>query len=181
MDRKIQSRIVAGRNWTCPALEEARTDCPSSLRSQIMQQHPAFFNHGWVPTPSSLQPFREKIDEITPRPTWNADSIDPPSILDLFTDGSCWGPRDALARLASWGVVVATPNRQSDFMPVASGLLPGRYQSVARAELFAALKALEYASNQNRPFRLWVDNQFVVKRLRYFFVRQCSRHQRQQA
>ena len=50
----------------------------------------------------------------------------------------------------------------NDYEPIASGLLPGRYQSITRAELFAAVTAIQYAVHRRKPFRLWIDNAFVV-------------------
>jgi ribonuclease HI len=145
-------------------------ECPMDVRTQILNQPPAFFNHGWVPAPPTLQAYREKLDVIPNTPIQNAEVNLPKGTLDLFTDGACWGPRDALTRLATWGVVVATPHITSDFSPIDSGLLPGRYQSVTRAELYAAIQALLFARRQQQPFRIWVDNQFVVRRLRSFLT-----------
>ena len=49
---------VFHRNWQCQALEEARMECPMDVRTQILNQPPAFFNHGWVPAPPTLQAAR---------------------------------------------------------------------------------------------------------------------------
>eukprot|EP00435_Cladocopium_sp_Y103_P056616 s730_g19.t1 len=158
---------VVHRNWHCDALAQARIECTPEMRSEILAQAPAVFNHGWMPTPQSLQPFRVGLDTI-PTDIQPFERSAPAKELDLFTDGSCLGPRDSLTRLASWGVVKACPGGLSDFQPVASGLLPGRFQSVTRAELYAAIVAVNFAIAESLPFRLWIDNQFVVRRIRFF-------------
>ena len=129
------------RNWRCAALESARLECPQPTRSEIMAMPPATVNHGWIPAPPSLSQFRRGLDRVALEtfPTEHTSQRAQHESIDLFTDGACLGPQDRMSRIASWGVVVSTPAGASDFKPVASGLLPGRYQSITRAELTAAL------------------------------------------
>eukprot|EP00435_Cladocopium_sp_Y103_P036813 s432_g9.t1 len=159
---------VLHRNWHCPALEEARVECPQHIKKMVLDMPPAVQNHGWFPTPSTLLCFRQALGN-TPDTTQDFQHIPhEPQELDLFTDGSCLGPADSLTRVAGWGVVVATPIGESDFAPVSSGLVRGWYQSITRAELQAAISAVSFAVHRSKPFRLWVDSSSVVSRIRQF-------------
>ena len=166
---------VLNRNWHCPALEVARQTCSMPMKTRILAQHPAFYNHGWISTPNALAHFRAQLDDIPAPQLEPGPHHDLPGFLDLFTDGSCLGPRNHLSRLASWRLVAATLQGDSDFRPIAAGLLPGRSQTITRAELLAAVVAIRFAITQNRPYRLWVDNQFVVKRIRAFMSHPMSK------
>eukprot|EP00435_Cladocopium_sp_Y103_P076071 s49_g75.t1 len=163
-----QPDSASHRNWECQALEAARRDCPVATRQAIQQSAPSLFNHGWVARPASLLQFRQSLDKLASEVQFQIPADPHQEVLDLFTDGSCLGPRDPLSRLASWGVVQGVPSVDMDFAPVAAGLLPGRFQTVTRAEMFAAVIACRYANMRQKPFRLWIDNQHVVKCLRHF-------------
>ena len=82
-----------------------------------------------LPAPPTLD-----VPEEGPGPT-NAtkDSV-------FFTDGSAVSPDLPAIRAASWSIVVAHPD--GTFPLVRRGLLPGRIQTIGRAELFAFLVLL---------------------------------------
>lgn len=138
------------------------------MKQQILAQPPAVYNHGWIPAPASLHSFRQMLDPISSGDHSQVKMIPGLSFFDIFTEGSCWGPRGCLTRIASWGLVVADMIGPHDFFPVQSGLLPGRFQSVTRAELYAAIQAVKIAVQLQLPFRLWIDNQYVVRKVRFF-------------
>ena len=56
-----QPDSVTHRNWECPKLEQARGQCDQLTRDIILQQHPAFFNHGWAPFPQTLRTFQTML------------------------------------------------------------------------------------------------------------------------
>lgn len=157
------------RHWECPSLEDARKSMPEHHRQLAMQSHPATFNHGWIPAPAALPYFRQALHNI-PDNTHNLiiPEIVPPT-LDIFTDGSCLNPACKMTRLASWAIVLYTPDNQHDFTPVGASVLPGLIQTITRAELTAVIAALILADRLRKPFRLWIDNDFVVNELRQAF------------
>ena len=76
----------------------------------------------------------------------------------LFTDGSCFNRPVAFSTSASWAVVNATSG-----LVTGHGLLPGVWQSSARAELFAICAALQWIIHFQVAATIWCDSQFVVK------------------
>ena len=157
---------VEHRFWHCPVLEPARKTCPAQVRNAIASMSPATKNHGWLPEPQSLWPFREKLISLPDYSFYPELPEQIPEFLELFTDGCCLKPQSKLCRLGAWGVVVATPGSNQEFVAVASGILKGFHQTVARAELTAAIAAVRTAIKADRKFRLWIDNAYVVKTIK---------------
>ena len=54
------------------------------------------------------------------------------------------------------------PSSMWDFAPIASGCLPGRHQTIVRAELTAAIAAVHDAFLHGHEFCIWSDNARVV-------------------
>ena len=75
----------------------------------------------------------------------------------ICTDGSA-GPSDLPnIRISTWGVVLANTHG-SPFYPLATGVTPGHFHDICRAETFGVLVSLEY----NRACQIHCDNQSVV-------------------
>eukprot|EP00438_Fugacium_kawagutii_P009704 Skav211707 [mRNA] locus=scaffold2852:13650:23301:- [translate_table: standard] len=153
------------RHWECPALEEARK-LTDSMRATILSQPQATYNHGWIPAPRHMKEFCEALQNIPDHTAWHSLPPGPLEVLDLFTDGSCLDSKDSLSRIAAWAVVVATPHSAHEFHLASSGMVPGRLQTVNRAELLAAISAITLAHRLQTPYRLWVDNSLVYKTVR---------------
>ena len=89
-----------------------------------------------------------------------------PSVLDVFTDGSCLFPTCPSLRVASWAVVLGLPFRLDfsalDFQPLAGQPLPGLVQTAYRAELYAIMTALKFAVKVKRGIRIWTDCQSAL-------------------
>ena len=85
--------------------------------------------------------------------------------VHLFTDGGCLFPSIPRFRLASWAFCVASLV-DGTFLPGASGLLEGPFQTSLRAEIRAAIEAIQYAILHRRKFLIWTDNQHVYKRIK---------------
>ena len=124
---------------------------------------------GWFPLPAEIHYFRASLENLpSPVATSIANvrcqcTADGPT--HFFTDGSCLRPKDRFARICGWGVTAAFPDDLWDFRPIASGCLPGRHQTVIRAELTAAAVAAREATQHQLQFCLWSDNQRVVSLL----------------
>eukprot|EP00438_Fugacium_kawagutii_P028090 Skav211003 [mRNA] locus=scaffold1610:94452:115803:- [translate_table: standard] len=76
----------------------------------------------------------------------------------LFTDGAA---TTGLFPMASWGCINASTGQV-----VAAGHVPGLSQTSPRAELYAVIAALEWATCYRITVHLWCDNQKVIDSLR---------------
>ena len=150
------------RNWECEALQDARAHLSQDDRSILLSMHPATYNHGWMPLPPSVSIFRKMLQQ-QPIPEHLHPFPFIPHHLHVFTDGSCENPTDPFTRICSWGVVVADPRDMWQFHAIASGVLPGRCQSIVRAEMLAVHEALVYIWQMQCSATVWIDNQGVLK------------------
>ena len=148
------------RHWECSKLESARKCNPDHLR-EIMKMPDATINHGWIPNPKTLGEYQTMIQQIQDTTGIHTDPPDNTSHIEIFTDGSCKTPANAITRLATWGVVVSG-DPFMEFWPLSSGVVPGLIQTITRAELMAIKSAMLYGVKINGTFRLWTDNQFVL-------------------
>ena len=154
------------RNWECEALSECRSHLSFDQQQAILAMAPATYLQGWFQPPEVLHQFRASLAElpgyeqcILPH---NLVSKSPSEPAHYFTDGSCLRPQDKFARVCGWGVVLASPQDMWNFAPIAAGCLPGRHQTVVRAELTAAAAAVHDAVNKGHSFCVWSDNARVV-------------------
>ena len=151
------------------AVEEVQRDYPHWLAAAVAPVH-------------DLAPFlrlyhqARKPPEVPPLPsTWLGHE---PDVLHVYTDGACCHPAVACARRAAFGVVldqsggrpVAEPGATFDtlchwgllaFLPLQLGLVHG-HQTVARAELLAALQALRAGAAHGKMVVLHTDSAYVV-------------------
>ena len=74
-------------------------------------------------------------------------------ISNIFTDGACTRPVAPELAVAAWGVVNA-----SSGLIVATGHLPGVYQSAPRAELFGLLSAVSWVRVSSANGVIWCDS-----------------------
>ena len=162
----LQEDSLRHRYWECPALDACREKMSRETRADIQCMPIATQLHGWFPAPSSLQPFRHMLDDL---PSYDQCSISQgidhgkhTGPVHYFTDGSCLRPADKFARICGWGVVRACPDDMWSFEPIAAGCLPGRHQTVVRAELLAATSAIHTALMEGHFFCLWTDNARVA-------------------
>jgi ribonuclease HI len=150
------------RHWECPHFADLRTPVPV-LQDLDTSQIDATTCHGWIKTPASILRFRQLLQQISDS---SGVFYTPPSVADnmvftdLFLDGSCAKPTDPFARLATWSVVQWTGLH---FWPIAQGGVPGFRQTSLKAEIYAALAAIKYAVESQKPCRLWIDNSRVFK------------------
>ena len=155
------------RHWTCPALASARTQLTNEQTATVLGMSPATYNHGWFPLPASVHAFNAALRSVPTPPMLERVNTDQVSHLHFFTDGACINPDDHQVRLCSWGVGVSANSDPWTVHPIGNGILQGECQTIARAELFAALEALTAAWEHQCPFSIWCDSQIVVNKLRY--------------
>ena len=155
---------IRHRNWECPHFAFARKHIDGHLRADILEQPPCFHLRGWaVESPehamyrAHLHNLPDCTDSVMPYPTEMDD-------LHLFTDGSCLTPVTQCTRLATWGVCLARLDH-FDFPTVACGPVPGGCHTTLRAEICAAVAAVNYGLHAGKPFTIWVDNNSVFRRL----------------
>ena len=153
------------------------TDAFAAFRAQIdpvvwnlVPHLPEFLTcYGWALRPASWSAYvRSLLSMREPSPDLTLVQIPESGWLDLFTDGSCHGPRVPW-RLASWAVVMADPHDiglmgQGSVVPNASPL-KGLTQTAFRAEVRAALEALRIGAMLKCKVRIWCDCQGVVERV----------------
>lgn len=168
----FQEDSLFHRNWECVKLQTCREHLKPEQREEIKQMDPATFLQGWFPLPDLTFVFRAMLANL---PDYFDCHVDLPSTtqtqdpMHYFTDGSCLRPKDRVARICSWGVVCTNKSDLWSFEAVASGLLPGRHQTVVRSELTAAAAALHAAAMRRHKFCIWTDSQRVFSLLRSLF------------
>lgn len=150
------------RHWECTKLAHARK-CNQQHLAEIMNMPDATVNHGWIPQPQNLRDYHQILQD-TPDTTGQhlLPDDDLSSHFEVFTDGSCRTPANALTRFATWGVVVSS-QQSSEFWPLSSGVVPGVIQTITRAELMAIKSAFRFGARIGGTFRIWTDNQFVFR------------------
>eukprot|EP00438_Fugacium_kawagutii_P026061 Skav206839 [mRNA] locus=scaffold637:186877:191724:- [translate_table: standard] len=152
------------RHVECEHFQRERCLTPAQI-DQLSAMPLATGSHGWFPAPKSLLPFRKKLIMLSDTTDVIHVPAHLPEVVDLFTDGSCLHSTDSYLRLATWGVACATPGGVHDHVTVASGVVPGFHQTVSRAELTGVVAALHLVLAVQRPFRLWIDNLYVWRKL----------------
>eukprot|EP00435_Cladocopium_sp_Y103_P071758 s627_g38.t1 len=166
----LQEDSLFHRNWECAALDKCRKHLSKEQREALLSMTPATFLQGWFPLPSRVHVFRKRLRNL---PEYHECFV-PYAMRPImctkgpthfFTDGACLRPKDRFARLCSWGVTRSTPDDMWSFCPVASGCLPGRHQTVVRAEITAATAALRAAAQEGHALCIWSDNQRTVTAL----------------
>ena len=160
------------RHWECPFFQHCRALSAEQIQT-IVQMPPAVAAHGWMPEPPSLRIFQQLCLQIPDEHDQFVDPPELPEMLECFTDGACLAPTSPVGRLASWGVVLGDPAKET-FHPISNGLVPGWTQTSLRGEAWAAVSAMQYAITRDRPIRIWCDNDQVVSRIRRFQTKSCK-------
>ena len=152
------------RHWKCPHTKQSRDLIPVEHLETIYQQPSCFQERGWCIEPPCVREFRATLCSI---PDTSGEFHLPahfPDEFDCFTDGAAKDPGRPSTRLATWGWVLGDLTLQTCW-PLADGGVPGLWQSVVRAEIFAVLSVTRFISRYPRRTRIWCDNQLVVDRL----------------
>ena len=155
------------RFWQCYHFSWARANIPDHLFAELVDLPEAVTCHGWALRPSTDSEWWAYFANLMPPARF--PRVDLPPHVHLFTDGSCQCQHDESMRFASYAVLMADPTQLDDFSScqvVESGPLPGLLQSAVRAEIFAALRAVEFAAANRAAITLWTDCAAVVRKLR---------------
>ncbi|CAK9004852.1 Retrovirus-related Pol polyprotein from type-1 retrotransposable element R2, partial [Durusdinium trenchii] len=101
----------------------------------------ALSHHGWTPANERIPRFHDELERLVDAPVlWQCEP-DGSGVQHIFTDGSWQLPSHPIGQLSSWACELANTTQI-----LASGLLPGRWQGIARAELYAVLQSLLWAA-----------------------------------
>jgi len=153
------------RLWDCPATQHLRDVLPLDFLASVASLPAVVVEHGWTWRPSLATAWLQYLDSID-REVHFTPCGSLPSVLDVFTDGSCLFPTCPSLRVASWAVVLGRPFQldfcPSDFIPLAGQPLPGLIQTAYRAELYAIMAALRFAAKTRRGIRIWTDCQSAL-------------------
>ena len=117
----------------------------------------ALSHHGWTPANEWIPRFHDELERLNAVPvTWQCEP-NGRGVQHIFTDGSCQLPSHPIGQLSSWACELANTTQI-----VAGGLQPGRWQGIARAELYAVLQSLLWAAFHVVPIHIYSDSAFVV-------------------
>ena len=165
------------RHWHCPATQESRSQLDWDIQVIGPGLPECTRDRGWFLEPQEVRNFKASLVSI---PNTVFDPLPIPETfrqhdtLDLFTDGTAISPDVPMARLAAWGVILAPSTPEGTGFPIASGGIPGYWQTVGRAEITAFIAALYIAVSCQKPCRVWCDNQHVVETARAIQLSQIT-------
>ena len=159
---------VFHRHWQCRHTEDSRSQIPSEVRQFLMEGPDCLAQHGWATEPQPVVSFRAALHQIPDSlGKYVPIEVTQPHI-DLFCDGSGIDPKRPLTRLVSWAVVLAGAHPMQPHVPLAWGGVPGQYQTIVRAELFAFVSAVQFCYHhvraQGATGAIWSDCEFIVRR-----------------
>ena len=148
---------VEHRVRCCPQYQSLRQPYASVLAS--WDELPVSLTHHLLPPANPFLPRVKAMLYELPDTTLDFHCVpDAEVVQHLFTDGSCQAAATMDFALAAWGVVLAGRS-----MVVASGLLSGLAQTVARAELTALISATAWVLKFRVRAVIWIDSKFVVQ------------------
>ena len=172
----------------CPAFQAVRALHPDAIQAMTVD-----FPH-WTYAPFAVLPDAVDITTLLfssrPHPSMPHEEAarvqrEGHSALRFYTDGACRHPTLPLARHAAWAVCFDASTSSADrqlnvdawsstgclppaFQPRAMGVVSGR-QTVARAELTAAIQAIRIGALANRtPVHIVTDSAYVIHILSRF-------------
>ena len=155
------------RIWECQTFDDLRQQIPPNIRQHIDHQPECTRLHAWMIEDWTDATWRQallqhRVPQHVVKPVPPEDEV-----LHLFTDGGCLHPDKPRFRLASWAFCIASLG-DAGFIPGASGLLDGPFQTSLRAEICAAIEAIKYAISCQKRFIIWTDNQHVYRRIKRY-------------
>ena len=156
---------LAHRFWHCESTTDLRQQLDPQVRDLVPVLPPVLTSHGWTlksPLDEWWWSYLHNIPEMSLQPT----VVPQLSVIDVFTDGSCFWPTCHQYRLASWAVCLAQPIDRGLHPDAAivlgAGHLTGVVQTAFRAELMAVLMTLRWATRWDGCTRIWLDCQGVL-------------------
>ena len=171
VDSQQTKRFDMTQSGLCPhcqspdSLRHRLCDCPSFQDIHTQHEHAVqlargaedfYALHLLPPKMPHWEPFWQSLNSLPDRPQWTNVSLHA-SDVHLFTDGSCLLPSYPALALATWSIVSATHDCR-----IAAGPLPGLAQNSDRAELYAILLAVQWATLRHQPSVIWTDSAYAA-------------------
>eukprot|EP00438_Fugacium_kawagutii_P031921 Skav218985 [mRNA] locus=scaffold1532:496116:500942:- [translate_table: standard] len=153
------------RHWQCSYTTSLREDLSSEFLQWLEDQPPCTRLRGWTTIPDEVIQFQHSLLQI--RDTTDQFFVHGSQGRQycFFTDGAALAPQQRMCRLASWAWCFSLPGMW-DFRLGGMGGVPGRWQTVVRAEILAVVGVLQFCLAYNCGGTIVCDNDLVVKRLR---------------
>jgi len=154
------------RFWQCEHFAWAREGLPDDFMETVCELPEAVTCFGWDLKPSTMAEWWAYFVQL-PMPA-HLRPMKVSGRMNLFTDGSCFRQSQPHLRFAAWAVVLAADESENlaNTHIIESGELPGLLQSSVQAEIFAVLRAIEFAHVCKTDCTIWTDCSAVVRRLR---------------
>ncbi|CAE7560123.1 unnamed protein product, partial [Symbiodinium sp. CCMP2456] len=145
------------RVFSCPATEEVR----ATDKWDLLKDQPKHLLLGGLSPQLPLMEQYSQMLQTVPEPQ-TLPLMDDDDVAEFFTDGSAIDSSNAITRLCSWSVTQAKyMDRQNKL--ISSGILPGKLQTVFRAELFAVIVVLAL----QKKSKIYCDNAAVVRDIQH--------------
>ena len=168
------------RFWQCEHFAWARQHVTPAILDDMPNLPESVTCYGWDLMPSTMVAWWQYFSSLCdPPPVPAQEKV---HTMHVFTDGSCFHQSQPHQRFAAWSVILASmdiDDLQHSHV-VESGPLPGLLQSAVRAEVYAAMRAIEFAIQSAQAVTIWTDSAAVVRRLRKILagcqVSQSSSH-----
>ena len=161
------------RFWHCSGTQHHRDKLNASILQVVDDLPRVLVDHGWTLRSHLASWWEEYLIHLpadVPLPLVQPQS----AVIDVFTDGSCYWPREAEFRMAAWAVCLAGPIHLdasvNETCVLGSGWLPGIIQTAFRAELMALRVVLQWAVHWSGMIRVWLDCQGVIDRYNLIVV-----------
>ena len=154
------------RFWGCQAFDSCRVGVDPALWNFIPELPECVTCHGWALSPTTLHEWREYLVSLMPLGL-PVMPVAPAGLMHVFVDGTCCNPNYYPdARVAAYAVVWADPQSIAHAKVLDQGPLPGLCQTSVRAEIYAVLRATQFAARWGVSLMLWSDCLSVVRRFR---------------
>lgn len=170
------------RMWNCPHFRDCRTHLTEQDHDTIAELPVCTRLHGWPLIPASVHSLHHHLIHLPEQPLTVVHAAGSPRYavhdpeIHLFLDGTCRLPKDKHLRFAAWAVCQAGTGTSSlESVVVLGGHLTGLLQSAIRAELTAAVEAVQWAVQRKKRVRLWCDCLSVVRGIRKLLRRDAVR------
>ena len=158
---------VVHRHWECTVTQASRDLIPRDLQAVIDQSPACLREHGFATEHSLTRAYKMSLYRV-PETLSHYVSVEVPQRhFDLFCDGTGLDPTLPDVRLVAWGVVLAGGHPLQPHILLAWGGVPGYWQTVVRAELYAFVSALQFGVRfATTTFAIWSDCEYLIKRAR---------------
>eukprot|EP00438_Fugacium_kawagutii_P033759 Skav215075 [mRNA] locus=scaffold2575:79198:88931:+ [translate_table: standard] len=153
------------RHWECEATAWSRQQLSDQAIEWIGDQPSCVSERGWYLMPDAIAELRRQVALIPDSTGAFVPAACSNNRIYAFTDGSGRSPTVPQVRLVAWAWVMSSGVGFDDFVVMARGGVPGRWQTVVRAEACAVISACKFAIQEGRPLTVFSDSDLVVKKI----------------